>query len=364
MKIGLAVGYFDPQVGGSEEVVKQLAAELARRGHQVRVATSTHPEREPGRMVVPVDEFDVRGNVAQGLKGDVLGYQRHLLESDVDAWLFYAAQVWSTDAALPLFGRIPPAVVVPCGYSGLHLPQFREYYDRLPSFLQRAAALVYMSDGYQDYTHDRSVGLADRMHVIPNGAAESEFAGGTTPPPPDGGRLVLTVANHYPDKGHDAAIRAFRVAAGPRDRLLIVGDVHDRDPRRTCWWSCRASALRDRRITLATGMPREKVVASFRQASVFLFGSRVECAPLVIIEAMAAGIPFVTTPAGNVRDYPDAGLVTDEARLGEALRSILDDPVTAAALGARGRSRWERDHQWSVVARQYEELFRQICSES
>lgn len=357
MKIGFAVGYFDPQVGGSEEVVKRLATGLKERGHDVTVATSRHPARVADDMAVPVIEFECLGNATTGMAGDLLGYQRFLLESDRDVWLFYAAQIWTTDAALAIFRSMSSrCVVVPCGYSALHNPLYSSYFDALKALLSHADALVYMSSGYQDFTHDAEAGLSELMHIIPNGAASDEFVAPSAPTT-GAGRTVITVANHYYDKGHGAVIRAFREAAGPTDRLVIVGEAPSTDPRATCWWQCRLAALRDRRISLMRGLARDEVVAQYGAADIFLFGSRVECAPLVIIEAMAAGIPFLSTPVGNVADYADAGVITDESRLGAELRRLLDDPALAAALGASGRARWERDHRWEAVVDAYESLF-------
>lgn len=361
MRIGLAVGYFDPQVGGSEEVVKRIALGLSARGHDVVVATSRDDARDHARMVVPVREFDVRGNLAQGMAGDVLGYQSFLRDSDRDVWLFYAAQIWSTDTALPLLRDMRAAsVVVPCGYSGLRLPQFADYYRALPSFLADAGALAYMSMSYQDAEHDAAAGLGHLARIVPNGADAGEFSGAPLPLGSSMGRTVLTVANHIPAKGHDAAIRAFREAAGPDDLLVVVGEVHDRDPRRTCWYRCRAWSLRDRRIVMARGLPREEVVHAFASADVFLLASEVECSPLVVIEAMAAGVPFLSTDAGNVRDWTDSGLVVDRSDLGQGLARLLGDADQRQALGAAGRARWSRDHTWDVIMDAYETLFTDV----
>ena len=361
MKIGLAVGFFDPQVGGSEEVVKRLAVGLADRGHDLVVATSVDPRRRPDQMVVPVREFDVSGNTGVGIQGDLLGYQQFLRGTDRDIWLFYAAQIWSTDLALPLLGSLPArTVVVPCGYSALGAPHFRDYFAHLPSHLGRADALVYMSTSYQDWEHDQAAGLGHLAHVIPNGAADEEFADagpGRGESAERGGHTVITVANHLPGKGHDAVIKAFRDAAGRRDRLVIIGGrpASSADP--TCWRQCRIAAWRDRRITLAEGLPRDEVVAAYRAADVFLFGSEVECAPLVLIEAMAAGLPFVTTAVGNAEDYADAGLVCAPDELAAELRRLLSSPRLRETLGQQGRARWDADHRWSRVIDRYEQLF-------
>lgn len=361
MKIGLAVGYFDPQVGGSEEVVKRLSAGLAARGHDVEVATSVNPDRDPSRMVVPVREFAVSGNTVGGISGDLLGYQKHLRESDRDVWLFYAAQIWSTDLALPLLGSMSAAtVIVPCGYSGMQIPAFAPYLDALPAFLTEADALVYMSRNYQDFERDQALGLGHLARVIPNAASDEEFEDAASGRPSRKGRLVITVANFLEDKGHDAVIDAFRKEASPDDRLVLVGNRFGPIRQSKTWAKCKLASLRDRRIRLAEHLPREEVVRLYKEADIFLFGSRVECAPLVLIEAMASGLPFVTTPAGNARDYEDAGLVVPEPELAPALGRLLADADLRTSLGARGRERWDHGQRWSTVVDQYEQLMTEL----
>ena len=363
MRIGLAVGFFDPQVGGSEEVVKRLAVGLRDRGHDVLVATSTHPQRRADQMVVPVHDFEVSGNTASGIQGDLLGYQEFLRNTARDVWLFYAAQIWSTDLALPLLGTLEAkTVVVPCGYSGLGLTHFRDYFAHLPTALQRADALVYMSTAYQDWAHDQAAGLGHLAHVIPNGASDEEFGEGRVREGDERarrGHTVVTVANHLPGKGHAAVIDAFRAAAGRHDRLVIIGG-RPLSSEPTCWRQCRWAAFRDRRITLAEGLPREQVVAAYRSADVFLFGSEVECAPLVLIESMAAGLPFVTTPVGNAQDYTDAGIICRPDRLADGLQQLLSSAALRQSLGQRGRERWDADHRWSGVIDRYEQLFTEL----
>ena len=70
--------------------------------------------------------------------------------------------------------------------------------------------------------------------------------------------------------------------------------------------------------------------------------------PLVILEGMVRGKPFVATNVGGIPEIIDDGAtgllvpVGDAAALTAALRSLLDDPARAAALGAAGRAHVER----------------------
>ena len=63
MKILHTVEYYQPSVGGAQEVVRQISERLVQRGHEVKVATTVHPGRS-AKIIngVRIAEFDIKGN--------------------------------------------------------------------------------------------------------------------------------------------------------------------------------------------------------------------------------------------------------------------------------------------------------------
>lgn len=391
MRILHTVELYDPSVGGAQEVVRQISTRLAARGHEVTVATTRLAQRNANRIDgVSVRDFAVSGNSVRGMSGELDAYRDFVLEGKFDVMMSYAAQQWTVDALLGLLDRIPcPHAIAPCGFSGLHDPAYESYFRELPAQLGGCESLIFHSDCYQDVEFARRNGL-ERLTVIPNGADEREFADlegldararalraryGIAADTP----LLLTVGGHTGEKGHALAIDALRRLNVPRAALIVAGN----NPLGIgCRYSCPARAAGanvlslGRKRVLLLRLPREEVVAAYRAADLFLLGSAIECSPLVLFEAMAAGTPFVTLDVGNaaeiVRWSGGAGrLLATERRgrgrvggrpadMAHAIEELLADEPERRRMGEAGRRAWEQRFTWSKIAECYEQLYEQL----
>ncbi len=379
LRILHAVEFYPPSRGGAQEVVRQISEWMGAQGHEVTVATSRLAERnELTPNGVRVEEFDISGNAVHGIRGSGYRYQRFLIEERFDVILTYAAQQWTTDLLLDVAEEIEtPIVCAPCGYSALHDPAYRRYFEKLPATLRKLDATVYHSRTYQDIAFARANGL-DNVHVIPNGAAAAEF--GTADPEAGtrfrrdheiSGPLVLSVGSHTGVKGHRQTIAAFAVAPIGPATLIINGDER---PGAGCGRTCRelarwlAPLLRAQgKRVLLLDLPRRELLAAYRTADVFMLLSRCECSPVVLFEAAASGTPFISTDAGNAREiseWTEAGVVLDPtrtvARAAAALTGLLRDADRRGAMSRAGRETWLKRFTWERAAESYLALYRTL----
>jgi glycosyltransferase involved in cell wall biosynthesis len=358
VRVLLTVQAYRPTFGGSEEVVRNIAIRLAKRGHSVTVATGSDPRRPSDVVVdqVRVVSFAVSGNFTRGIRGDQERYVEFVGAGGFDVILNYAAQIWTTDALLEVLPRLKGTkIFAPCGFSGLRNPWLALLYRRYFRRLERAApgwdAFVYHSTETRDWQTTEKWMLRRRV-VIPNGVDRSEFSGASAGP--TDGPLVLHVGNHYRAKAHDRVIRVFERAAGPSTRLLIVGDRPS--SAWTCFERCARAAENDPRIRLVFGAPRQEVVQAYLNASVFLLASQVEAAPLVLLESMASRLPFVARNVGAIGELPGGIVASSDEELASALRALLENEGMATRLGREGAAFAQR-LDWDVLVDQYEELF-------
>jgi glycosyltransferase involved in cell wall biosynthesis len=180
------------------------------------------------------------------------------------------------------------------------------------------------------------------------------------------------------------------LGAGPvsetREVVLFAGEVGRRkgaDVLHRAWQSVSASRpmaicimvgpateltlLNLGRLEVRGPVSRDCVRNLIREARVVALPSRGEALPMILSEAMAAGRPFVSTPAGGVRSLAAGGLlvpVGDDDALGAALIELLSDPDRAQALGSAGQSLCERLMAPKVVDIRLRQLYASLTERS
>ena len=178
---------------------------------------------------------------------------------------------------------------------------------------------------------------AERISVAQPGASPpgSAVARHETPP------LILSVGILARRKGHDILLRALAQIADLDWRAEIVGRAHEPDTARALS-DLRAELGLVDRVHIAGEVPQERLDALFARASIFALATRYEGYGIVFAEAMAHGLPIVSTRAGAVPDTvpPEAGLLVppeDATAFAGALRQMLGDAALRDrhAAGAR-----------------------------
>lgn len=240
MRLLFACEFYAPSVGGVQEVMKQLAERMVRLGHRVTVATTRLAERDFSSLNgVEIVGFDIAGNLARGMGGEVERYREFVRTFPCDALMVKAAQQWTFDALWPVLDEVTcRKVFIPCGFSGLYEPMYQSYFEELPAVLRKWDHLVFYAEHYRDVDFARVHGL-DHFTILPNGASEAEF--GVAPDPafrrrhgiPEDSFVLLTVGSLTGMKGHREVAEAFTrldLPAGRHSTLLLNGNEPPKPP--------------------------------------------------------------------------------------------------------------------------------------
>ncbi|MGQ9818869.1 MAG: FkbM family methyltransferase [Candidatus Kapaibacteriales bacterium] len=359
------VEFYYPHIGGSETVIQKISEELVRRGHYVTVATSKSPERTFTELNgVKIAEFDIEGKYSLYIKGkDITKYLNFLNDSKFDIMMNYAAQTWPTDLAFLAIDEIRTKrvnCIATVGFSALlsvdqlRWIEFISYYNHLiPNVLPKYDAVITHSRIYQDHRYCEKINLRNLI-VIPNGVDTDEFLN----KPKNNFRhkyniktkyLGICVANFYPDKGHETLIEAFKTMNRDDFTLALIGKDGEELPK-------IKKITQGLNVLVLQNIPREDVVSAFKFADIFLFASKIEAFPLVLLEAMISKTPFVTTDCGNAKELR-GGIVCQADEIAKNANKLLDDENYRKNLAEEGYKECLTKYTWEKVVDQYEELY-------
>jgi glycosyltransferase involved in cell wall biosynthesis len=259
----------------------------------------------------------------------------------------------------------------------------------------RSEHLPYLlTDERQRAEHRQAVLLADRLVTVSQASAESYRDAGIPagrirvvrngihfrPPARSRARtrralglgvrdtLLLTVARFTGQKDHMTLIRAVSLlaAANSSIRLLLVGS----GPSEQEVWQAVEHAGLQRRVRFLG--QRSDVPDLLAASDLFVLPSRFEGLPLVILEAMAAGLPVAATRIGGViealgDDYPFLAEAGDAAAMAAAIAALIARPSALKSARDRNRRRFEAGFQarrmGEDMCRVYEELAVAACPE-
>jgi glycosyltransferase involved in cell wall biosynthesis len=238
---------------------------------------------------------------------------------------------------------------------------------RYTSDLQAADALV--ADGWAATHMPAALGRA--VDRVPKGVDSERFR-------PDGPdqrhalrlqdrRVIVTVARLVPLKNLRLLIDAVALvrARVTNVHLLIVGSGPEADALK------QHAAILDLSdaVTWVGYVSHPDTSPFYRTGNLFALSSDFDNSPNVVLEAMASGLPVVTTDVGGVREFVADGVggavvpPRDAAALAAALERYLVSPVLAQTAGAHNGQRARAEFSWRTSARRLLDVYHRVLSE-
>jgi glycosyltransferase involved in cell wall biosynthesis len=195
---------------------------------------------------------------------------------------------------------------------------------------------------------------SDRVHVAEPGVDRAELAPGTAT-----AGALLSVAAVIPGKGHDLLVDALAPLTGCRWQCSCVGSL-ERDPAFVARLRRRVlDARMDGRVWFSGPQTDADLARSYAAADVLVLPSRAESYGMVVVEALARGLPVVAADVGGVpealghgADGARPGLLVppgDAVALRDAIRSWLEDAELRRRLRRAARERRESLADWSTT---------------
>lgn len=164
---------------------------------------------------------------------------------------------------------------------------------------------------------------------------------------------ILVVANTYPHKSVETAVRAFaKLCPDIPHRLVLLGKPRRGEP---AVEAALAEVPAPERVSRLHYLTQTDLAALYQGAELFVFPSKYEGFGLPVLEAMSAGVPVLTTREASIPEvggdavaYAEAGNAT--AFAAEIRRLLALDAPAREALVAKAKAR-AANFSWAATAR-------------
>ena len=360
MRIALVIGRYHARGGGAERWTDQHARRLLERGHRVELLARsfTDPPAEAVCHAIDPRKAVTAAPRAWAPFSDRLGFAsataQLLARLDVDV-VHDMGDGWRADLFMPHHGTriggfernnalLPAPTRALRGLAQRWMPRYREFADleRLQYAPEPGKRFVALSNMVREHMIGHHQVPTESIRVVHNGVDIDRFR-----PPAEtdsrwttrrrlgfsGETVFLLVAHNYRLKGLDPLLRAFGrlLGAGHRVGLIVVGSGSTRRYRQL------AIRLGCAHMTRFVG-PQPDPLACYHAADVYAHPTYYDPCSLVVLEALACGLPVITTRHNGAGELLGSGIEgavisepDDVPALTERMGRYLDDDLRASA---------------------------------
>ena len=109
---------------------------------------------------------------------------------------------------------------------------------------------------------------------------------------------------------------------------------------------------------------QKDITNAYHSADLFLSSSHTETQPIVLLDAMGAGLPFISSNVGCV-DAFKGGLISNNVdHMAEQIILLMNDNNKRKQLGTCGTREANEIYNWAIIIKKYEDLIQNYCSQS
>lgn len=385
MKVLVTSFTYAPRRDGVQFVTEYLCEGLVARGHEVTVITEQHPGLPTYEIIngVRIKRWPVftRHLHHYGPKKEYINYILDNQDS-FDVMVNVGTQTPFTDWLLPYIRKIHIPKILhihsiwdfeihPWDRSSLMVllkkllanAKWREYYA------YHAKAFKAYNCVVQLYTEDYSVQDFDKWYGIKSqileNAAEDAFHLDIIPQC-QRRKSVICVANFNILKNQSELVDAFLKSSVPDDwELDLIGSLpsYELDVAKRIEASDRNKLQLTgnmKRIRYFVGIDRLTTVQMVKTASVYAMSSKREAFPISLVEAMSAGIPWISTDVGIARYLPGGIVVRDVNGLSKALSNLCFHANIRSRLGKEGYDYAAKHFRINDKVSQFESMLKNV----
>lgn len=360
-KILIAAFGFYPEQHGVAQSAYQQALGLHQLGYEVTVVTRTKtPDNVPFKVVA----------VAQKKE-----YQLLLKSSDAEVVFFHGWHNWASDWAIPVLPLKGKTVLVshgtnfnvrPGGWKGaLWWLRSRREAVLFPWKMSRFDHVIFLSDKLEKRRMSDVILAKKRKmtnySVIPNGArpaflneCSEDFRIKNEIYTP---KILLCVSNFQPAKGQGELLGWFIELNLADTALVLIGSEFNAFSEQL---KKQADKQLGKTVFLFEKLNEEGLLAAYRAADVFVSATHTEVQPLMLLDAMAVGLPFLCRDVGAVSELEGGVCFNTPEGFKYNLEWLLKGVLLRELLGKAAKKAVVERYNWGGIAKRYHFLIQNL----
>lgn len=394
MKIAIIVRRLDVK-GGAQRQALELANELQKRGHAVKIYTFVYVKEEcfedllDGLTVIPWSASSEKGASYYSIfRGSFFEENRRAkelalqIDRDIDLLHPHDQVSYRVAAYYNKYVKNVPSVwmmndVPTRAYSLWHARQF-DPGSRMPLAKRLLHRLMDFYDIQKFIRSQDTIAVLDNFNrenvrrflgrdavVVRSGLDIKKFQYAQRPPPGKDDIAILMTGIFMRHRRFEDGIEAVEILArrGCGVRMTIIGDyANDRVYYEKLREIAREKGLRDRIVFLGK-VSEEELVRNYQRHHIFIFPNDFQTWGLAVFEAMACGTPAVVSRGAGasevLRHRENAMLVNPRApqEIADAIENLTSDPSLYTMLSRKGRAFVEKNLGWDRYTDTMEALF-------
>ena len=342
--------------GGGERHLADLSHALADLGHEVYAAAVPGAPLWSELSFLPAANRFALSNYVKNLTG----LARFVREHDIEIVHAHAARDYHLAAlAVRLASRgrlvLTRHALFPLRGINKHV-------------LRGVARMIAVSEAVAGSVRASGVIESSKISVVYNGIDVDRFGQSLTR---EGSRIVVGTVGHLaPIKGQDVFLRAAALVTARRREVQVAVIGEDKSPQKEHRRSLE-SLIAELGIGESVTMPgwTEDIPGLLSSLTLFVSAARCEPFGLSIVEAMAAGLPIVTTASEGALEIIEDGVtgrlvpVDDPESLADAIVDLLDNSSERSRLAQNARRAARRHFSLERMARDTERVYREVLAE-
>ena len=351
-----------PRTGGVPAVSRYLCEGLAQKGYKVTVVTIKYDSLPAKESFNGVDivRFEIHTTRLKFISGEITEFKNYIQQANVDILINECPEALTSRCLYPILVDLKDVIKIlhvhgfgglfqyplKINFSGRMLKAFKYrlfYFVYLRKYLSLYDLCLCLSE--VDSSKTTLEKYAQRVKILRNAVDDIFFETSNRENPLfkyvqlANKRYCLSIANYFPYKNQKGILLEFYKSVNDDISIIFIGKGSSRYFAELIAYNLELEKTYGKKdVFFLSGVAREDIPDILSNATLYLVGSFFEEFSISIIEAMAKGVPFVSTNVGNTRLLPGGVVVESISQMHKSIDLLLNNAELYKECSYRGRA--------------------------